>query len=62
MDRKCCHRRQAGIRGLDVREAMLERLRAVRHATNELRARQRYSVLVLRLDRGTYPSRYVELF
>ena len=59
IDRVC---RQAGISDARVREAMVERLRLVKAATNVLRAQQRYTVLVLRYDAQTYPHRYVELF
>lgn len=54
--------RQASIHEPRVREAMIERLRSVKEATNRLRAYQRYTVLVLRYDAATYPHRYVELF
>ncbi len=57
---RCCA--QAGIEDRTVREAMIVRLRAIKHATNRLREHQSYSVLVLRLDRRTYPQRFVELF
>jgi SAM-dependent methyltransferase len=59
IDRAC---NQAGIEQRDVRQAMLGRLKTIKNATNRLREHQRYSVLVLRLDRRTYPSRFVELF
>lgn len=59
IDRAC---RQSAVTDPRVREAMLERLRAVKEATNRLRAHQRYTVLVLRHDAATYPHRYVELF
>ncbi len=59
VDRSCA---QAGVEDRTVRDAMLVRLRAIKHATNRLREHQSYSVLVLRLDRRTYPKRFVELF
>jgi SAM-dependent methyltransferase len=59
IDRAC---RQSGIQDPLIRQAMIERLHAVKNATNLLRAHQRYTVLVLRYDAATYPHRYVELF
>ena len=59
IDRVCD---QSGIRDPLVRDAMLDRLRAIKAATNQLRAHQRYTVLVLRYSAATYPNRYVELF
>lgn len=59
VDRVCD---QARITALDVRTAMLDRLRRVKLATNRLREHQRYAVLVLQLRRSEYPRRYVELF
>ncbi|MBR7825807.1 class I SAM-dependent methyltransferase [Actinospica sp. MGRD01-02] len=57
---RVCH--DAEIRDPRVKEAMTERLKSVKNATNRLRAHQRYSVFVLRYDATTYPHRYVELF
>ncbi|MFJ1706848.1 class I SAM-dependent methyltransferase [Kitasatospora sp. NPDC088346] len=59
IDRACA---QAGIRDPAVRNAMTDRLRHVKQATNTLRHHQRYTVLVLRYDSRTYPARYVEQF
>ncbi|WP_030198082.1 bifunctional 2-polyprenyl-6-hydroxyphenol methylase/3-demethylubiquinol 3-O-methyltransferase UbiG [Streptomyces sp. NRRL S-87] len=59
VDRACA---QSGVTDPAVRAAMTERLAAVRRASNRLRRHLRYSVLVLRYDRATYPARYVELF
>jgi len=59
VERACA---QAGIEDPAIRNALLDRLATVKHATNQLREHQRYSVLVLRLDRSTYPRRFVELF
>lgn len=59
VERAC---RQASIYNPRIREAMMERLRSVKEATNRLRAHQHYTVLVLRYDAATYPQRYVELF
>lgn len=53
---------QSGIDNREVHDAMTDRLRTIKQATNRLREHQRYSVLVLRLDRQTYPRRFVELF
>ncbi|GAB7185707.1 hypothetical protein ATKI12_5538 [Kitasatospora sp. Ki12] len=53
---------QSGNTDPAVRTAMTDRLREIKHATNTLRAHQRYTVLVLRYDAYTYPNRYVELF
>lgn len=53
---------QAGIEQPDVRQAMIDRLQTVKRATNRMREHQRYSVRVLRLDRGTHPGRFVEAF
>ncbi|MCG6496920.1 class I SAM-dependent methyltransferase [Kitasatospora sp. A2-31] len=59
VDRAC---EQSGNTDPAVRTAMTERLREIKHATNTLRAHQRYTVLVLRYDARAYPNRYVELF
>ncbi|MEY9948370.1 class I SAM-dependent methyltransferase [Kitasatospora sp. GAS1066B] len=59
IDRACA---QADIRDPAVRNAMIDRLRQVKQATNTLRRHQQYTVLVLRHDARTYPNRYVELF
>ncbi len=59
VDRICA---QARIRAPKVRNAMVERLYLVKNSTNFLRRYQRYTVLVLRYDRTSYPNRYVELF
>lgn len=59
IDRAC---RQAEIHDAGIYTAMIQRLRQIKQATNRLRARQRYTVLVLRLDSAIYPDRYVELF
>lgn len=53
---------QAGVDDSAVREAMLDRLRQIKHATNRLRKYLRYSVLVLRYNAADHPARYVELF
>jgi len=53
---------QAGIEDPAIRKAMLDRLAGVKRATNQLREYQHYTVLVLRLDRRSYPRRFVELF
>lgn len=55
-------RTQAGIQEPSVRQAMLDRLATIKRATNQLREHQSYTVMVLRLDRSTYPRRFVELF
>ncbi|MEY9938570.1 class I SAM-dependent methyltransferase [Streptacidiphilus sp. MAP5-3] len=59
IDRVCT---QGGVENASVRDAMRDRLQTIKQATNRLREHQSYSVLVLRLDRQTYPRRYVELF
>ena len=45
-----------------VREAMIERLRGIKDATNRLRPHLRYTTLVSAYDSAEYPHRYVELF
>ncbi|MFJ7260422.1 class I SAM-dependent methyltransferase [Streptomyces globosus] len=59
VDRACA---QSGIDDPAVRDEMTERLTEIRRASNLLRRHLRYSVLVLRHDRASYPARYVELF
>ncbi|MEV8322218.1 class I SAM-dependent methyltransferase [Kitasatospora sp. NPDC056731] len=59
VDRACA---QSGNTDPAVRTAMTDRLREIKHATNVLRAHQRYTVLVLRYDASAHPNRYVELF
>ena len=50
------------IQDARVRNALYNRIHAVRAMSNELRPYQKYVVLVLRYRRSTYPYRYVELF
>jgi ubiquinone/menaquinone biosynthesis C-methylase UbiE len=54
--------RKGYVDGQASAKAAFERLREIRVMSNELRPYQRYSTLVLRFRRNTYPSRYVELF
>jgi len=54
--------RQAQITVAPVREAMIERLRGIKDATNRLRPHLRYTTLVSAYDSAEYPHRYVELF
>jgi 2-polyprenyl-3-methyl-5-hydroxy-6-metoxy-1,4-benzoquinol methylase len=41
---------------------LYERLQEIKHICNKLREYQKYSVLVLKYNRGHYPNRYVEIF
>ncbi|MEV6818513.1 class I SAM-dependent methyltransferase [Nocardiopsis dassonvillei] len=59
VERAC---QQSQITAADVREAMVERLRGIKDATNRLRPHLRYSTLVASFDSAEYPRRYVELF
>lgn len=54
--------RKGYVDGPEGANAAFRRLREIRAMSNELRPYQRYSTLVLRYRRNTYPSRYVELF
>lgn len=41
---------------------MFERLKKIREVCNQIREYQNYTVLVLQIDKKTYPNRYIEIF
>lgn len=59
IDRAC---KIHNISDQEIYEAMYKRLLLVRQTSNLLRQYLKYSVLVLRYRKKTYPNRYVELF
>lgn len=54
--------REHNIEDANVKDAMFERLYAIKKMSNDLRPYQFYNVLVLRYRKKIFPNRYVELF